>query len=117
MFPIMSSLKSMFKNDDLKEAFLQDKLSEKGIYRGTHDGSYFQNHPLFAQQRHALQLLIYYDDFETAHPLGSKRGIHKLGCLYFTLQNLPSKFNSVLVNVNLVSLFHTADVKKDLWFS
>lgn len=53
----------MFKNDDLKEAFLQDKLSEKGIYRGTHDGSYFQNHPLFAQQRHALQLLIYYDDF------------------------------------------------------
>lgn len=109
--PILSSLKSMFKNNDLKDAFLQDNLSEKGIYKDIRDGSYFQNHPLFAQQRHALQLLIYYDDFETANPLGSKRGIHKLGCVYFTLKNLPSKFNSVLLNVHLVSLFHTADVK------
>jgi len=40
----------------------------------------------FSQQRHALQILLYYDDFETANPLGSKKGIHKLGCVYFTLK-------------------------------
>lgn len=60
----------------------------------------------------ALQIQLYYDDFETANPLGSKRGIHKIGCLYFLVRYLPSKFNSVLTFIHLVSLFHTQDLNK-----
>lgn len=32
---------------------------------------------LFGHKEHALQIQLYYD-FETANPLGSKKGIHKL---------------------------------------
>ena len=110
--PILSTLKSIFKNVEIRESFLQDKLSERGIYRDINDGSYFQNHSLFSQERHALQLLLYYDDdFETANPLGSKKGVHKLSCVYFTLKNLPPKCNSVLMNVHLAALFYTNDLK------
>lgn len=76
-------------------------------------GLYFQNHPLFSQQKQALQILLYYDHVEMANLLGSKKGIHKLGCVYFTLKkkNLPPKVNSVLLNVHLAALFYTQDLK------
>lgn len=45
-----------------------------------------------------------------ANPLESKKGIHKLGCMYFILRNLPPQFNSVLMNIQLL-LFHMDDIK------
>lgn len=43
------------------------------------DGEFFKEHPLFSVNKHALQLIVYYDEVETANPLGSYRGQHKLG--------------------------------------
>ena len=42
------------------------------------DGEVFKEHPLFSTDRKALQIVIYYDDVETANSLGSYRGKHKL---------------------------------------
>ena len=42
------------------------------------DGQLFKEHPLFSTDPNALQLLIYTDDVETANPLGSYRGTHKI---------------------------------------
>lgn len=60
---------------------------------------------LFSQKKYALQIQLYFDEFETTNPLGSKKGIHKLGCIYFILRNLPPKYNGV-------ALFHSQDLKK-----
>ena len=38
--------------------------------------------------------------------------IHKLGCFYFTLRNLPPRLNYSLMNIHLISLFHSQDSKK-----
>ena len=43
------------------------------------DGVIYKNHPVFKSQNLALQIVLYYDDVETANPLGSKAGNHKLG--------------------------------------
>lgn len=110
--PILGTLESMFTNQELCKCFQQVKVHEDGIFKDINDGSYFRNHALFSQQEHALQIQLYYDDFETANPLGSKKGIHKLGGVYFTLRNLPPKVNSVLMNIHLVALFHSEDLKK-----
>ena len=85
--------KSMFKNTELCESFLQTKQYEEGIYKDICDGSY------------------YFDESQTENPLGSKKGIHKLGCIYFILRNLPPKYNSVLMNIHVVTLFHSQDLK------
>ena len=45
------------------------------------DDQLFKEHPLFSTDKHALQLIIYYNDVEVSNPLGSYRGIHKLGLL------------------------------------
>ncbi|XP_041823596.1 uncharacterized protein LOC121628577 [Melanotaenia boesemani] len=110
--PILGTLNSIFKNSEIRECFLQEKCRKIETYSDISDGLYFKNHPLFSKQKYALQILLYYDDFEMANPLGSKKGIHKLGCVYFTLKNLPPKMNSVLMNVHLAVLFYTEDLKK-----
>ncbi|KAK0153147.1 hypothetical protein N1851_005164 [Merluccius polli] len=110
--PIMGSLSSMFRNSELCDSFQKTKPHQEGFYRDVNDGSYFRNHILFSQQENALQIQLYYDDFETANPLGSKKGVHKLGCIYFILRNLSPKLNSVLMNMHLVALFHSEDLKK-----
>ncbi|KAK0151868.1 hypothetical protein N1851_006762 [Merluccius polli] len=98
--PILGTLESMFTNKELSACFQQVKAHEDGIFKD------------ITMQRYALQIQLYYDDFETANPLGSKKGIHKLGCAYFILRNLPTKLNSVLMNIHLVALFHSEDLKK-----
>lgn len=110
--PVLETLRTMFNNQEILHAFQQAK-ENKGFYEDICDGEYVQTNRLFSLDKNALQLQLYYDDFETANPLlGSKKGIHKLGCIYFILRNLPPKFNSVLMNIQLLLLFHTADIKK-----
>ncbi len=77
---------SMFRKSELCESFLQVKQHEEGIYKDIGDGSYL---------KYALQIQLHFDEFETADPLGSMKGIHTLGCNYFILRNLPPKCYSV----------------------
>ena len=45
------------------------------------DGELFSpgQHPLYSVNHKAIQLLLNYDDFEVANPLGAKATVHKLG--------------------------------------
>lgn len=60
---------------------------------------------------HKTQIQVYYDDFEAASPLGSKRGAHKVSAVYYVLGNLPPQLNLALMNIHFVFLFHADDVK------
>lgn len=109
--PLFKTLEFIFKNAEVcgklnKASTLDD------FYKDFCDGKYYKQHPLFFKCKGALEIQVYYDDFETSNPLGSKQGIHKLGCLYFTLRNLSPSLNSSLMNIHLISLFHSQDAKK-----
>nr|XP_047126864.1 uncharacterized protein LOC124807994 [Hydra vulgaris] len=58
------------------------------------DASRFKECQLFIENSDALQLHLYFDNFETVNPLGSKTKIHKLGAVYMVIQNLPFKLPS-----------------------
>lgn len=108
--PILETLKFMCRNSEICK-LLAETMTTKNSFDDFRDGSYFKTHPLFSKHKNALQIQIFYDDFEPANPLGSKRGIHKVGALYFVLRNLPPRFNSAVMNIHLVALFHSDDVK------
>ena len=57
------------------------------------DGEFIKNHPLVTANPESLMLAFYFDDLETANPLGSRRGKHKLGRLTFM-----SSFHTVVYN-------------------
>ena len=45
------------------------------------DGKIYKDHPLFSQDKSALQIMLYYDEVELCNPLGSRVKVHKLGML------------------------------------
>lgn len=49
--------------------------------------------------REVIFLEVFYDDFETTNPLGTKTGVHKLGGFYYVIKNLPSCYNSCAPNI------------------
>lgn len=76
------------------------------------DTNEYQNSDFFKQHPNAIRLDLYYDDIELANPLGSKRGKHKMGMFYFTIQNFPIAFSSNIKNIFNVIVCHSWDIKK-----
>ena len=118
-------LHTNFRNDDKKghnscvEMLIFVNCLGKLVYQNLTDTDTFVmeviiTHPLFSKHQNSLQIQLFYDDLETANPLGLKRRVHKTGALYSVLRNLTPKFNSALMNIHLVALFHTEDLKK-IW--
>ena len=79
-------------------------LQGEDLLRDMSDGSVYKDHPIFSQNHSALQFIAYYDEIELCNPLGSPTKVHKLGCIFFTLGNIPAKFRSQLKCIFLVKL-------------
>ena len=102
-----------------------------GILRDFCDGEFAHNHPLVKENPKILQIAIYFDDLETANPLGSKRGKHKLGksvlraltvnstcftssCIgmfYWMLLNIHPAHRSTLHSIQLLAVAKSADIR------
>lgn len=63
----------------------------------------------FDSESIVLPILLYFDDFETNNPLGSRSGIQKVGGVYAVCPFIPPEFSSKLENIFLVSLFNSQD--------
>jgi len=56
--------------------------------------------------------LLYFDEFETNNPLGSHRGVQKLGAVYISMPSFPPELASKLESIFLVLLFNSIDKKQ-----
>lgn len=110
--PILKTLERIPSCTQFSKYFSSPSERKIKIFEKFSDSCSFKNNPLFSKHSDALQIQIFYDDFETVNPLGSKRGIHKLGALYFILRNFPDSFNSQLNNIHMLALFYSEDAKK-----
>lgn len=48
---------------------------------------------------HTFPFVLFFDELETGNALGSKKGIHKLGCIYASLRCFPTYMYSHLQNI------------------
>lgn len=108
--PLPELLKAVLESKGFMTAILQNPSSNDDVMRDFHDGLFCKEHVFFSDSRN-ISLLLYVDECEIANPLGSKAGLHKIGVIYFTILNLPSRFRSSLCNCYLTSLFNAGDVK------
>ena len=58
-----------------------------------------------------VTLQLYFDELETANPIGSRATIHKIGCFYWYLKSLPPWLNSDMRYTFVVALVSYLDVK------
>ena len=54
-------------------------IRNDGLLSDYCDGDIFRRHPLFSSDPKALQLILYFDEFEVCNPLGSRANRHKIG--------------------------------------
>ena len=52
---------------------------DNGLLGDFCDGSLFKAHNLYSEDPCGLQIQLYYDEAEICNPIGSHRGVHKLG--------------------------------------
>lgn len=111
--PIISTITSLLDNSNFFNLIKSHALLEKdsSIISDISDGHYVKNNELFVNPLN-LRILLYFDEFETVNPLGSKTGGHKIGAFYFIICNIPNYLNSQLNNIHLAMLSYTSDIKQ-----
>lgn len=111
--PILKNIEFLLRNRDILAEVKNDHKQKKDAYMYDYcDGSLFAESELFSKDPNALQIQLYYDDFETVNPIGTYTKKHKLSACYFTLGNIRPKFRSKLKLIQLVWLCKTELVKK-----
>lgn len=110
--PILETLSVFLKNKSVQPFFSDPKfhVNDRNLETFS-DGSNFKSSNLFLSQPNAIQIQLYFDEFECTAPLGTKTGSHKMGGLYFIIRNIPPKFLGQLENIFLAALFYSADLK------
>ena len=114
--PISKTLQSLLVDPELFSLIERENLRAQNnplVYTRYADGSSFKNNPLFSDRsRLVIQLQLNNDDMGTTNPLRGHASIHKVGTVFFTIQNLPPRYNTASVNVHLAAQYHSVDVKK-----
>ncbi|KAJ8675919.1 hypothetical protein QAD02_011705 [Eretmocerus hayati] len=105
-------LELVLSSKDVRIAILSEQPSEDGILGSFIDGEIFKNHAFLQKFRHAIRLVLYYDELEIVNCVGSKTGIHKLGIFYFKIDNLPPHMNSELSSIHVLLISCYEDVKR-----
>lgn len=74
-------------------------------------GNLFSENSLFSLDEHALQIFLYFDEFEIVNPLGPHKKKHKLCGFYYVLGNLYPENRASLPMIQLVALCRSRDMK------
>ena len=109
---IRETLKFILKFPEVYEMLNYEKPSQDGLLRTFRDGSYCKSHPFLIINVNGLLMKLFYDEFGNGNPLGSKAGYHKLGAVYWVLDNLPTALRSGLSCCFVALLFYHLDLKK-----
>lgn len=94
-------LHALLNQYDVVTEIEYDHSMTNGKLRDFCDGSFYKNHLLFSSNSSALQIMMYFDEFDVCDPLGSKSSKHKIGAFYWMLGNLDPKYRSVLRSLQL----------------
>ena len=106
------SLPAVWKEIEAEQRLREVRAASGDEYlRDFADGLCYKNNCFFSGVIGGLQLLLFYDEFEVANPLGTRAGDHKIGGIYWVIQNLPPSLRSKLSQVFLAVLFYSVDLK------
>ena len=110
--PLKETLTSLFRLPEFVHFLYNPHNSVNGYKADLCDGDFIGKHPLFSNDPHALQLILYADDLEIVNPLGTHTRKHKVLMVYFTLANIPPEYRSKLSAIYLLAIAKNFHVKR-----
>lgn len=111
---ILKTLRSLFANENFRKAYFdynKDHRCQEGVLERYCCGANYQKNSFFKNNNNAIQIQIFYDDFELTDALKTKT--IKVCGIYFIIHNFPPKFTSQLQNMYLITICDTLVVKKN----
>lgn len=76
---LLEFVEALLNLDPVMEQIQTPRCWNDGLMADICDGPGVLDHPLFGQDQHALQLILFYDSVEICNPLGANTKKHKLG--------------------------------------
>lgn len=110
--PIRKSLKCFFELHHVLEntlSHLSDLENESSIISNVVQGEAWKSKKQNFGDRIVFPYYLYQDDYENNNPLGSHRGVGKVGAIYVMIACLPPSMQSKTENIFLLTLFKTSD--------
>lgn len=89
--------------------YVESLKSSSYIVKNFVQGSLWKDNQKSFGDKLTLPISVYYDDYEPNNPLGSHKGVNKLGAVYFTIPCFPENLRSKLENTFLFAIFNTLD--------
>lgn len=124
---IIETLQSLFKDEEFYNMFLSYNDNNKdhdcysGKYSGFCCGDVYKSNDEFFRTNKNIEIIVATDDFEICAPLQSKANLYKVCPIYFSIGNVPVKYQSKSKNIYVTSLCIADDLKtkstdfNDLW--
>ncbi len=110
--PIDKTIKKHLERPGIMTAILNHQDSGNNEVLETYrDGSYFKT-KFHQPNETVIPILLYNDDYESANPLGSRKGSNKISGFYLSLLCLPAQFQAKLVNIILAGCCKSSLVQK-----
>ena len=100
----------MIKDPLYLKCLLQCYQGQEGVYSCFRSGSRFTELSTNDSGRIVSYIQIFYDGLGITNPLAGASK-HNSGMLYFTNLSLPPSHNATLVNIHLLAMCHTNDLK------
>ena len=91
--PLLPSLCSLLSDPSILDEVqqCQFRIHNDGVLEDVCDGSIFKEHPLFAYDPYALQIIAFLDEVELCNPLGTHFKKHKLAIVLFNSRQYSSQ--------------------------
>lgn len=111
LFPIRENLKRFFELPGVYDTVNQyTSYSENSnLLSSFLNGTTWKNIKKEFQSKIVFPIFLYFDDVEMGNPLGSHSGVHKMGCVYYTIPSIPPEYLSSLENIFPAFIFHSSD--------
>lgn len=109
--PLLETLRNVLNNKSVQNFFMNKPKKNATAYTHFIDGEVFETNSFYSNNDNAIQIELYYDEWEPCNPLGSKKTLHKIGAFYFTINNFPIHINSSLENIHILALCYDMDIK------
>lgn len=109
--PVLKMLQALLNKEEILHKALKCNTGGVQGYNTFRDGSCFKENTLLVEEKNAIALGLYIDDFEVVNPLGTSKTKHKICAVYWVLLNLASKFRSSLKCMQLALLCKANTVK------
>lgn len=111
--PIGATLMQLLKHSDVITQVLNPRSNNKNVIADFSDGQFHKSSALLSNDstNPALQILMFYDEFQVANPIGTHQTNHKICGFYYVLGNLYKNNRSCLKAIQLCMLCRSIDMK------